>query len=335
MKITELGNIYSSGNAFTTRAALLQSVYRVEKELSIGETTVSIADGVDKNGKLKKKKVRKEYGHIVHDGENTNGNFYFPETFEYANKRVKNKKPEETIKADRLFNNLLSSMPLAFNLFHPLMLLHETNKNLINKIISTLFPDYNINEVEKIDIEYIPLPIAKYTNDKSAMDAVIFFKDNAGKLNIIAIEVKYTDSLGTNKASENDLKVKVAKETGYFTKEGIGFIDKGCMQIYRNFLLTEKYRIEEKLANSYSIILAPKDHPTTASEINSLKKYFSGDCPKNKLEKYSLEDFIKIISENISDINSEMDYKGWINWFYDRYLNFDKVEEFYKELKQK
>ncbi len=331
MTLADLGNIYSSGNSFTTKAALLQSMYRVGQGDPCGLTTVSLPDGLDANGKPQKKKVRKEYGHIVDGGEDKNKNFYFPETFDYAVERVKNKKPDETIKKDRLFNNFLSSMPLAFNLFHPLMMLLETNKSEVNKIVSVRFPEYQVKEVEKIDIEFIPLPITKYTNDKSAMDAVIFFTDNNENHSIIAIEVKYTDSLGTNKAKENELKVTVAKETGYFTKEGIDYISQGCMQIYRNFLLTEKYRIEEKLANSYSIILAPEGHPTTVSEINSLKKYLTDSCPKHKLEKYSLEDFVSIISDNISD----PEYKKWINWFYDRYLSFDKVEDFYKELTKK
>jgi len=85
------------------------------------------------------------------------------------------------------------------------------------------------------------------------------------------------------------------------------------------------------MTSSYSIVLAPQQHPTTTIEIDSLKKHFSEYCPKNKLEKYSLEDFIRIISDNIPDKK----YKDWINWFYDRYLDFDKVEEVYKELKQK
>ncbi len=331
MELTDLGNIYSSGNAFTTKAALLQSIYRLDKNEPCGLTTVTLPDGFDENGKPKKKKVRKEYGHIVNDGENENKNFYFPETFVYAHRRVDNKKPEETIKRDRLFNNLLSSMPLAFNLFHPLMMLFESNKTTVSKIFSALFPKYQIKEIEKIDIEFIPLPISDYTNDKSAMDAVIFFKDNNDKDNIISVEVKYTDSLGTNKATENQLKVSAAIDTGYFTKEGIEHIGKGSIQIYRNFLLTEKYRMVKKLANSYSIILAPRDHPTTESEIESIKKYFSENCPVTKLKKYDLEDFVRIISNNIS----EEKYKEWINWFHKRYLSFDKVEDLYKVLMQK
>ncbi len=331
MEIADLGNIYASGNAFTTKAALLQSIYRVKRKFPIGETTVIVADSLDEKGKPKKKKIRKEYGHIINEGESNNKNFYFQETFDYAHDRVKNKKPEETIKADRLFNNLLSSMPLTFNLFHPLIMLLESNKSQVNNIFSSLFPAYNIKEIEKIIIEFIPLPISKYTNDKSAMDVAIFFEDNEGNNNIIAIEVKYTDSLGVNKAKENDLKSKVAIETGFFTKDGIDYISNGCNQVYRNFLLTEKYRIVEKMTSSYSIVLAPQQHPTTTIEIDSLKKHFSEYCPKNKLEKYSLEDFIRIISDNIPDKK----YKDWINWFYDRYLDFDKVEEVYKELKQK
>jgi hypothetical protein len=161
------------------------------------------------------------------------------------------------------------------------------------------------------------------------MDAVIFFKDTNGNSNIISVEVKYTDSLGTNKAKDNELKVVAAKDTGYFTEKGIDFIAKGCSQIYRNFLLTEKYRIEEKLTNSYSVILAPEDHPTTESEINSLKKFLSTDCPETKLIKYSLEEFVRRISKNVT----EEKYSKWIEWFYSRYLDFAKVKPLYTELK--
>jgi hypothetical protein len=329
VKLNELGTIYSSGNAFTTKAALLQSMYRVNKKEPSGLTTISVPDGLDTEGNPKKKKIRRAYGHIVEGGEEVNKNFYFDETFSYAQDRVKSKKPEETIKKDRMFNNLLSSMPLAFNLFHPLMMLMETNKNEVNDIVAALFPNYNVKEVKRIDIEFIPLPIANYTNDKSAMDAVIFFEDSSGNNNIISIEVKYTDSLGTNKAKDNELKIAAAVDTGYFTEKGIEFIGKGCSQIYRNFLLTEKYRIQEKLTNSYSVILAPEAHPTTESEINSLKKFLSTDCPENKVIKYSLEDFVRIISNHLI----EEEYKKWISWFYDRYLDFDKVKSLYTELK--
>lgn len=330
MKIKDLGNIYSSGNDFTTKAALLQSLYRFEKSEPCGSTVVSVFKEKDSDGKRIYEKENRHYGHIVNDGFNQNKNFYFKSTFDYAHNRVKNKKTEETINVDRLFNNLLSSMPLAFNLFHPLITLLETQPTETNKLFAKLFPEFNLKSVEKIDIEFIPLPTSKYTDDRSAMDAVIFFKDHDDYSNIIAIEVKYTDSLGTNKARKNDLKVETAIETNYFTNEGIDHIKKGCNQIYRNFLLTEKYRLVHKLKNSYSIILAPKQHPTTDEEITSLKRYLNNNCHENKLKKYNLEDFVDIISQNINE-----EYASWINWFRSRYMSFDKVEELFKELKRK
>jgi hypothetical protein len=330
MQVKDLGNIYSSGGDFTTKAALLQSCYRVDRTEPQGKTTVAVFAGFDSAGKRIYNKTAKEYGHIVSGGENKNKNFYFEETFKYAHERIRNKKPEETIKADRLFNNLLSSMPLAFNLFHPLMMLLKSDPNNVNQIVSALFPDYQVMEVEKIDIEFIPLPVSSYTEDKSAMDAVIFFTDNHNNRNIISIEVKYTDSLGTNKAKENSLKVETAIASGLFTAEGIESVKQGCTQIYRNFLLTEKYRMVHHLANSYSIILAPKKHPTTLNEINSLKKQFNESCPESKLKKYDLEDFVKTISENVTE-----KYRPWIDWFTNRYLNFDGVEELFIEVKQR
>lgn len=330
MKLADLGNIYSSGNAFTTKAALLQSKYRFENNEPCGLTTVSLPDGYDEKGNPRKKPVRKEYGHILKDGEWKNKNFFDEDIFQYALKRVKEKKTEETIKADRLFNNLLSSMPLTFNLFKPLMRLLEQDSEKASQLMDSLFPEFEIARVEKIDIEYIPLPIADYTNDKSAMDAVILFSAKNGTKNIIAIEVKYTDSLGTNKASDNLVKYNTAIETKLFTEAGLKQIHSGCTQIFRNFLLTEKYRMVHGLANSYNVILSPKGNPTTEAEINSIKKYFVQPFPKNKLQKYELEKFISIIAQHVP-----IEMEAWIEWFDKRYLRFNEVDGLYTELKNK
>lgn len=101
------GNQCRSDNAFTQKARLLQSMYRVE----IGE----------KEGVGPTRTSKRKYGNMITGGEVSGKNFLMKETFEYAKERVKNRKNGETIDEFRLFNNLLSSMPMAFNLFHPLM----------------------------------------------------------------------------------------------------------------------------------------------------------------------------------------------------------------------
>ena len=58
---------------------------------------------------------------MIANGENTGRNFVNNFTFEYAKQRIAGKKRNETIDEYRLFNNLLSSQPMAFNLFCPLI----------------------------------------------------------------------------------------------------------------------------------------------------------------------------------------------------------------------
>lgn len=330
MELKDLGNIYSSGNNFTTRAALLQSYFRVSKNEIAGLATVHRSIKGSKPDDINQiETYSKEYGHIVREGELKNKNFFFDETFEYAKDRVKNKKPDETIKSDRLFNNLLSSMPMTFNLFHPLMMLLSKDPVNTTRLIAALFPDFNIHKVEKIDIEYIPLPITEYTNDKSAMDAMILFSDKDNKQSVIAIECKYSDSLGTNKAKDNKVKYQLAIDLGVFTKQGLWHIrENGCTQIYRNFLLTEKYRIKHKLAESWSVILAPKGNPTTDSEIQSINSMLFPEYGNTKLFKYPLEDFVQTLKDHLPE-----EYQDWINWFHDRYLDFTRIEHFYSALK--
>lgn len=314
-KIEEKYGPQSSGdNIFTRKARLLQSVYRLENI----ENTCGIGPNKNSSHRLTLKPTY--YGNIIVNGETSGKNFFYSQTFEYAKKRVREKKPEETIDEYRLFNNLLSSMPMAFNLFHPLMMLKDEYPDVLNKIIKELFPQLPIHHVVSIEIEFIPTPLSKYTDDKSAMDAAILFTDKEENKYIIAIETKYTDALGQNKAKENDLKHKAAILSGLFSEEGINHIATGCTQIYRNFLLVEKYRMVENLKDSYSIILAPKDHPSTDKEIESILDFLI-PAAHYKLAKHTLEDFVEIIKTNCPE-----KYQIWINSFYGRYLNFSKLD---------
>lgn len=310
------GNQSSSDDKFTAKARLLQSMYRVQ----IGETMMGRGpsrNSIDQAGNPT------YYGNMLVNGKFTGKNFFFRETFEYAIKRVDDpniRKPEETIDEYRLFNNMLSSMPMAFNLFHPLMMIKMHYPDHLNEIVSALFPELPIYEVDDIMIEFIPTPIGNYTKDYTAMDAAIFFSDEDNNKYLIAIETKYTDSLGMNVGSNNDTKYNVSVESGLFTPDGLEKIKGGCNQIYRNFLFTEKYRMVHKLKDSCSIVLAPKDHPTTSEEVESLLGYLKQNN-RYKLQKYTLEDFMEIIHEKCPE-----NFKHWAEGFMERYLRFEKVE---------
>ena len=129
--------------------------------------------------------------------------------------------------------------------------------------------------VKQVTLEFIPKEYKIITGDKSAMDAIVRYYNTDEKECFIAVETKYSESLGLNEAKDESTKRQerdVAVSLGVFTKEAEERIASGRIpltQIYRNFLLSEAYGRREGLG-SYSIILAPSIHPSTSAEVASL-----------------------------------------------------------------
>ena len=312
MEINKIyGNQCESDNAFTRKARLLQSMYRVEigEEEGVGPTRAS----------------KRKYGNMISGGEVSGKNFLMKETFEYAMERVEKQKKEktlETIDGFRLFNNLLSSQPMAFNLFHPLMLLLKQDPAMATLAVRSVFRNFPVFEVTEIGLEFIPTPIENYTNDKSAMDAYIKFVDNKGGKHIIAIETKYTDVLGANEASRCEEQKQMLVDTGLFSADFEELLMGGKVkltQIYRNLLLTERYRMVEGLKDSYSVVLSPKEHPSTEEEIKSVTEYLKPEYAY-KLRAVTLEDFVVAMIQYLPEYYAQV-YER----FRGRYLEFGKA----------
>ena len=318
------GEEYKGDSRFVADCRKLQSIYRVE----IGE---EIRPYTDRYGNVH------YYGNYISNGEipkeNCWKNFLTECAFKHAEYRVENRKEYETIESDRLFNNLLSSQPMAFNLFCPLRQMLVDSPELATKVIKAVLPDYPIHKVTKVELEFIPKNYLELTGDKSAMDAIVGFEDEQGKGGFIAVETKYSESLGTNVAYDRDengkkipraKSIEAVKKLQCFTPDVEKSIIEGntpLTQIYRNFLLSEMYGFEEGLL-SYSIILAPRRHPSTKRELVSLTNGLNQEY-KNKIEGIDLEDFV----ERIISVCPE-EYATSFERFYDRYLNFDKLKNF-------
>lgn len=233
------------------------------------------------------------------NGEKTGKNFVNEFTFNYAKQRVRNLQAHETINSYRLFNNMLSSQPMAFNLFCPfIQMLEEGRGEDVTNIFKAIFPDKHIGKVTEVALEYLHTDIKNYLNDCTAMDAIVRYKDTDGKPAFIAIETKYTDVLGENTSNKDRAQdkyrewIKRIKMFKPETEKDLLSGKKAVTQIYRNFLLTECYGIVEKANRCYSVVLAPAQHPTTEKEVASLKNELLPEY-QFKISSVSLEDFIK------------------------------------------
>jgi len=297
-----------SDNAFTKKCRLLQSVYRAEI------LREPFGHGPNRNSKDK-------YGNILVNGENSGFNFLDEYIFRYTKSKVLEKQvnPDLTIDEYRLFNNMLSSMPMAFNLFGLIRKFLEDGNPAATDIIKIVFPDFKwVEKVTYLDVEFIPRPIGNYTNDKSAFDVMILAKDKKSNEGIISIETKYTDLLGSNSSSKRDLKDELVKKEDLVINRDV--FKKGYSQLARNFLLTLAYKKVHKLKYFEHVVLSPQEDKHSLKEIEyfktNLKKYH------NYITKIDLENFVIRANESQSE-----EYRGLIKKFYIRYLDFSIIKE--------
>lgn len=277
----EVGPQSPSDNKFVAKCRLHQSKYRCEvlKE--------DYGHGPTKNSS-------KRYGNFLVDGEQTGSNFVSKAAYRYAIQRTldKNINKDLTIDSYRLFNNMMSSMPMCFNLFSDLRELLVADNKTCSTVCKKLFKEIPwIDSVEYIGVEFIPTPIEKYTNDKTAFDAIIIVKDKNQKKGLLTIETKYTDLLGSNSSKNVEVKNQLVEKYNLFRDDLKKMLfDNGYKQIYRNYLLTFAYAKTHKINHFSNIIISPSSDEISMNELFELRNGLKKD--KESIMKIDLEEFI-------------------------------------------
>ena len=300
----DIGPQSKSDNAFTAKCRLLQSEYRAK------HLKVPCGHGPTKNSK-------KTYGNMLVEGEASGSNFISKAAFDFAQEKVRQKKINKYLTIDefRLFNNMLSSMPMCFNLFSDLRALLKEDKDEASRIAKFLFREIQwIETVSEIDVEYIPTPIQDYTNDKSAFDAMLLVTTKGGGNGLISIETKYTDLLGSNTASDSIAKNQLVKEGTFFTDFLVKQLEiEGYKQIHRNWLLTYAFMKKNRYSRFANVVISPDEDPCI--EINELIKGMTKY--QDSILKISLQDFV---SRGITCQNDGI--KNVMEKFNERYLSY-------------
>lgn len=95
------------------------------------------------------------------------------------------------IDEDRLFRNALSSMPLVFNLFGPMVI----DPRLATTIFHALLPDF-VNTVESIRFEHSPgRHEDRFLSDGTAVDVAMSVITPDGEEATVFVEVKYSEDM--------------------------------------------------------------------------------------------------------------------------------------------
>ncbi|OCW92361.1 hypothetical protein A9168_16420 [Macellibacteroides sp. HH-ZS] len=288
---------YSDTTKFASKARLLQSIWRTEKGFEYDEE------------KLGNYLIEKN---AINNGEN----FLTKKIFELVKNVVNNNSDKKkVIQEPRIWTNLLSSQPMAFNMFGELV----ENLDLCKKTFEELYPEREINEILRIEFEYSPeRKSGKYTNDNSAFDVFIEYMNNRDEKCFFGIEVKYAENLNDKPSSHKNEYEVVADKSMIFRKESIDSLkEKPIQQIWRDHLLALSMFMK---SNDYKIgdfiYLYPSENKNCRIGIEKYKETF-----KESVESYfkplTLEKLVGVVKKYCAD--------NWINEFENRYLNFDKI----------
>lgn len=211
----------------------------------------------------------------------------------------------------RIFNDLLSSQPLCFNLFAEL----KQDLELASAVFQNLTRKRSA-QVTGIEFEHSPgRGDPRYTGDNSAFDVYVTFKTPQGKRGFIGIEVKYHENLQGRAARHRARYDEVANAMGCFQPETAPLLrQQPLQQIWRDHLLAGAHLHADKLDDGLFAFLYPKGNSHCGEAIEGYRACLSGE---HTFAVWTLEDVLAAIRQHST--------ADWSTFVYDRYLNFSKL----------
>jgi hypothetical protein len=139
-------------------------------------------------------------------------NFLDPALRRLAVRELAYREPGAMIDEHRVWSNMLSSMPLTFNLFGGLKL----DRELAQTVARTLWPEL-AHEVCHIQFEHSPARgDLRFTADGTAFDVSLSCRDAQGAKTFIAIEVKYSEAMTEPEARGRDRYEELTEVCGLY-----------------------------------------------------------------------------------------------------------------------
>jgi hypothetical protein len=187
-------------NRFRAAARLLQALWREDRDLPIGTHT-------DPHGRRRKLGSR-----ISKPAGEAGANFLSPAIAAIVCQELAYREIGAFIDENRLMLNLLSSMPLTFNLLAPLKL----DLALATRVLACLDPSFK-GHVEHVLFEHSPARgHPAFTADHTAFDACFVYNTPDGRRGFVAVEVKYSEGMQDSGSEPKPRQDELSRSSGLF-----------------------------------------------------------------------------------------------------------------------
>lgn len=189
--------------AFKRRARLQQALWREKQGFPIGTQPMRPISG------LPSRQLGSRVALEV--AERDGVNFLGDVVRRAVENRIKTPEEHQTLNKDRLYCDLLSSMPMCFNLFGEL----QADLDLANRALHVWWPEVP-GSVSEVRFEWSPGRRLKgeYLENRSAFDVAFLLDLGGGKRGVLGVETKYHEDCKSEKRPSDERIRRYAEVTG-------------------------------------------------------------------------------------------------------------------------
>lgn len=215
---------------FKQTARLLQALWREEQGIAIGSQPMRPTEG--KPSRPLGSRIDLEFA------RSTGVNFLSESVRREVQKRISDPQPHQTLDEDRLSCDLLSSMPMCFNLFGEL----ASDLSLADRAVHTWWPD-TPGRVSSVRFEWSPgrRLSGEYLENRSAFDVAFIIGLEDGTQGVLGIETKYHEhAKSESPPSEERITryAEVTSESGIMSRPAVeSILGTELQQIWLDHLL--------------------------------------------------------------------------------------------------
>ena len=219
------------------------------------------------------------------------------------------------VQEPRIYDNLLSSQPLCFNLFGELAVDHA----LASAVFERLLVEPGLR-VTRVELEHSPGrgdPV--FTNDHSAFDVYVEYESASGTRGFVGIEMKYAETMKAKPARHRSRYDEVADAMGCFVPEQRAALRAAPLeQLWRDHLLAGSLLLHEPsgFARGVFAVVAPAQNTAVR---DAVARYRAALGDNTTFRSWTLESVVAAVATATS--------AEWVAELRERYVPPQKLTE--------
>lgn len=308
----DIGPQFASDGPFTARMRFHQSWYRA--------TVLEVAYGAGPESSS-----WSCYGNMLDASSGADGlNFLTPQIYAVVRDRIS---AGAGVERFRCLHNMLSSQPMCFNLFAPLV----GDLDLATRCIRRVLPG-EVERVTDVRIEYAPAPAREYLWDRTSFDAFVAYLRPDGERASLGIETKLTEPFSPVEYRKNTYARLTERDGSLWRREAWPTMSSSDWnQLWRNHLLVDalcQHPQSQHGEHGRSVLVRHPGDPGVAAVVAQYRSFL--ESPDDSFCDWPLD----VLVDAFTDACVSGGERAWIDAFRLRYLDLPASEAAWQGLER-